>query len=383
MWHWRLADAASEGGDRGDPLLRAKDPLLRAKDPLLRAKDPLLRAKDPFLAAKDVVRADGRWSKRFASFRNYSSFLAAVVGSGSSSRMYEVIPDRQATPVWFFADHDCRVGDDRDTLPPSGENITPDEFLAAVVRLHCGYFGIDEPSVQVSSSCREGKLSAHVKINVDLRGGMAEALVHARRIHAVAAAKRPALKPDLAVYTSNQQIRLVGSSKQAHGAKKTPWGLSSTRWRDHFVRRADGSDGQTVTDVRVEAPMPDLARTAPTEPIVGAGLAEERCVRMALKAAGAQEILGPRFDADTCRIEQLKRTTDTIRCNVDGTASRHGGTLVCPFAKRPHTSNRLRVMVTSNGDQTGSVYMWCYSVSCQRKARIRLAYSVASSLAGP
>ena len=347
MWRWRLADAASDARE----------------------------AKDPYLAAKDVLRADGRWSKRFASFRNYSSFLAAVVGSGSSARMYEVIPDRRATPVWFFADHDCRVSGDRE-----GEDMAPDEFLASVVRLHCGYFGIDERSVQVSSSCREGKLSAHVKINVDLRGGMAEALVHAQRIHAIAET-RPALKPDLAVYASNQQIRLVGSSKKDLGAKKTPWGLSSRRWRDHFVRRADGADGQAVTDVRVEAPMPDLAPAAPTAPIVGAGLAEERCVRMALKASGAPKILGPRFDADACRIEQLKRTTDTIRCNVDGTVSRHGGTLVCPFAKRPHTSNRLRVMVTSNGDRTGNVYMWCYSVSCQGKARIRLPYSVRGAIA--
>nr|WRJ69632.1 hypothetical protein TetV2_00183 [Oceanusvirus sp.] len=336
-WHWRLAEAP-----------------------------PL-----PFVVSKDTKRSDGRWSKKFAAFPDYRSLLAAVVAPNSSDMMYEVIRDRSATPVWFFADHDCA------TDKAQKRDWTPETFMTAVVRLHAAYFNIDPYLVQACSSCRPGKLSAHVKINVDLVGGLAEAAAHAARIDAIAKGTHPDLAPDPLVYTSNQQIRLVGSRKRACETRKRPWGTSSVRWRDHFVRRADGSDGQTVTDIRIERPSVQPSSSSLSRPTnVSSDGPEAMCVRLALQESGATKMFGPYFDVTACRIEQVKKTPGTIRCNIDGTVNRQGGTLACPYAKRPHSSNRLSVLVTSRGDWTGCVTLWCYSQSCSKKPHIRLAYNM-------
>lgn len=288
-----------------------------------------------------------------------------------SSHRYEVIPDGLLTPVWFFADHDCKGPEDG--LP------SPEEFEERVLRLHEAYFrlgpGARGVTIFACRSHRHGKRSVHVKVS--LKTTLRVSRMHAEALCA-AAGPDEAVRPDLSVYCSRlQQIRAVRNSKmRVRGSAKLP--IRSHDAPDlpcrHLVRWSHLDDCPALASAP-DTPGDAPPRRAPAEE------SRPECaalVREALAACGASRLLGPAFSPEACRLEDTRfdPATKRITSYLDG-SWRHGGDVVCPFAGRTHTSNRSVVQVSPChvAPGHGTVAFICLSPACRGK-RAAFAYSI-------
>lgn len=309
------------------------------------------RHPSALVVSQDIPGRSGSATiKRFriaADFEEYSSLLLG------GKNMYEVIPCGATTPVWFFADHDCR---------DAGE-MSADEFASRVSALHVDFFGLSPAdigrTVFVSSSSRKDKLSVHVKVNV--RTTLAESKHIAALLRAHSHDHR--LHPDPCVYSSAlQQIRAVGSAKLGSAHAKTP--VHHGDFAHHLVRIPPSDTSPVVPGPATIGLAPAPSRPPPSRDSLA--LAEH--VRNVLRRAPPRT-LGPLFDPATCVIESPRPTPDGVSCYVDGSL-RNGGTLVCPIAGRAHRSNRA-VVETPAG--AGVVFYSCLSPGCRSGRKIAVA----------
>ena len=326
---------------------------------------------DSLIISRDVQGRD-RAYKEFRVYRGFSDYEVHLFDTAlyrpddrtKINHLYEVIPCGRTTPVWFFADHDCKESEAR--------GMTEAEFAGAVCRIYYEYFKIGPDEINrtmfVSSTCRPGKLSIHVKINI--RGTLAQAGDHAAII-----AERcvdPRCRPDLSVYSSRfQQIRAAGSSKiGCFTAKRPLFGAGPAGHADHMVRI---NPSHKASELVRTPPAPSARAYAPNAVRVH----EEGAVRTALKASALPGFFGPLFSPDACHIEDTRMEEEgKLSCYVDGSA-RRGGTLVCPFARRAHRSNRGRIYLRSTGEGFGEIEYRCLSPACrEERMRIVLPYDL-------
>ena len=321
---------------------------------------------DALIVARDILCKNRRPSKMFVRGKTWFDYVKILI-EDRIKHVYEVIPDGENTPVWFFADHDCSAS--------SANGMTEKNFVHGVCDLYFRYFGLSMDDVGelmfVSSTCRRAKLSVHVKINIQT--SMLEAGRHALAVKNACTDSR--LYPDMSVYRKGaQQIRCVGSSKILYEeVKKTPcpW-LEKIRKQPmhmHLVRR-ESNHKQAVLDRAhlLSAPSSYISynrcsTTAATEDDVAGA-------RKALANSSLPGMLGPWFCPNTCHIESPKLGGNILFCYVDG-SERRGGTLVCPFAKRPHRTNRASLMFYTD---ERSVEFRCCDVECV--GRIAVPYEL-------
>ncbi len=325
--------------------------------------------------ARDVPGKD-RPTKQFRRYDSWVEYEVALFGSGLK-HLYEVIPDGFSTRVWFFADHDCKTADAR--------GMQEDEFVREVCRVHYAHFGLGPEDLGVvlfaSTTCREDKLSVHVKVNLETT--LAGARLHAEAVREECGAD-DRIKPDMSVYSSRaQQIRALGCSKLGHRVAKRPARGSDDGNKCHHMVRVNPRHGmKTIERVCPDGPPPSKASRG-----VSCASAES-VVRAALGSSllAARGMLGDAFDAETCRLEDVRLCEDgeTLTCYADG-SERFGGTLVCPFAGRAHKSNRARIAVLANGGArpgkqgTGEVVYRCMDAECGEDGkRIVVPYDVSS-----
>lgn len=317
------------------------------------------------IISRDVQGRD-RAYKEFRVYRDFADYEVHLFQTKLNqpndptglNHLYEVIPCGLSTPVWFFADHDCKERD--------AAGMDENGFVEAVCRVYYDYFGIGPEEINrtlfVSSTCRPGKLSLHIKINV--RTTLAEAKANAAEIAARCLDSR--CRPDLSVYSSRfQQIRAAGSSKLGASQHKRPVFGRDANYADHMVRINTAVDRPTLA-----RPLPKRS-PAPPGPAAATGVRvhEEDSVRAALGASALPLFFGPAFDAGACHVEDTRMDSeDRLSCYLDGSL-RRGGTLVCPFAGRAHTSNRARVCLRSLGDGRGDIEYRCLSPACRAGAR--------------
>jgi hypothetical protein len=316
---------------------------------------------DALIVARDMLFKNRRTSKMFLRVSNWFDYVKILVEDKMMKHVYEVIPDGDYTPVWFFADHDCSTA--------SANGMTDTEFIRGVCDLYFRYFGLAMDDLGelmfVSSTCRRAKLSVHVKIN--LQTSMLEAGRHALAVKNACTDSR--LHPDMSVYRKGaQQIRCVGSSKILCETVKTPWKDKKKPKHMHLVRREPGHK-QAVLDRAPLVPAPSpvaynkISTTAATKNEVAGA-------RKALANSSLPGMLGPSFCPNTCYIESPKLGGNIFFCYVDG-SERRGGTLVCPFAKRPHRTNRASLMFYTD---ERSVEFRCCDAECV--GRIAVPYEM-------
>lgn len=304
---------------------------------------------DTLIVAQDVMNRHGRCVKRFALCKSWSEYENLLLIS-TNNNLYEVIPCGYDTPTWFFADHDCKAV----------ERFTETSFMEAVINMYLEYFSLKESDIGVlifaSSSCRQNKLSAHIKVSIPMT-------LRRARLHAMAVHNRcedEALKPDLAPYaSSNQQIRAIGHSKPG-SAKKVAYRDKAPLYM-HLIRRNPDCNQSTheepnVTEEDCEIFYDKERRCASYDEI--------QILRKVMLNCGLREFLGDLFDPMTCAIEQCKTNDETMTCYIDGT-KRRGGTVVCPYAKRVHKGNRLRISLT--GGLRGTLRCYCADYNCNSK----------------
>lgn len=311
-----------------------------------------------YVVSKEV-RVGSRAYRLYKGFETFSSYSDELLSSGDR-HMYEVIRDGRYSKVWFFADHDLYTDS-------ASREWDPESYNRAVLELHSSYFGVDKSCVFVCTSHREGKMSAHVKINVDLDGGLVEARVHASRIAAICSGSYADLSPDMQVYASiNQSIRAVGHSKlSADGVAKTPWPRGGQKM-NHLVRRGVGSP----VEIRCARPQPCAVSRRPSEGRHPGGGGDERLVRLVLDESGMSGEFGERFSAQLCSVENVTVSGSKMRGAIDGTL-RRDGTLVCPFSKTVHRSNRSRFEIYMRNPSEGTVTVSCYSAKCRGQQKVR------------
>lgn len=305
--------------------------------PLLRTAGEEDIPSDALIVAKDILCKNRRPSKMFMRVKTWFEYVKILI-EDKIKHVYEVIPDGQSTPVWFFADHDCSAA--------SANGMTETEFALGVCELYFRYFGLAMTDVGelmfVSSTCRRAKLSVHVKIN--LQTSMLDAGQHALAVKNACTDSR--LYPDMSVYRKGaQQIRCVGSSKILCETVKTPMYEKIRKpMRMHLVRREPGHK-QAVLD---RAPLVFAPSSIASKTSTAAATEDDVAnVRLALAGSSLPDMLGPSFCPNTCHIESPKIGGKILFCYVDG-SERRGGTLVCPFAKRSHRTNRASLMFYSD-----------------------------------
>eukprot|EP00873_Tetraselmis_striata_P033752 jgi/Tetstr1/454016/TSEL_040935.t1 len=314
-----------------------------------------------------------RPTKQFRLCESWPEYEVALLESGMK-HMYELVPDGLRTPVWFFADHDCRT--------ESARGMTAEEFVREVCRVHRVHFDLAESDMGsvmfVSSTCRPEKHSVHVKINMATT--LAESRVHAEAICEQCGAD-DRLKPDLSVYSSRaQQIRAINSSKIGHDVVKAPVaGCAGPAFR-HLVRVNPNHGMREITRPLPEARPRAKAPRGDALPVDGG----EVMVRAALRRSIMPRLLGAMFDAGASRLEDVRAVDGgaMLMCYLDGSL-RAGGSVRCPFAGRAHRTNRARILVRPNGGErgrtpgTGEVEYRCLDVDCQENGkRIVVPYDV-------
>jgi hypothetical protein len=285
-------------------------------------------------------------------------------------------------PAFFIADVDCKRGDALE------EDIVA-AYLAAL-GLAPGDVG---RLVQISSATRRGKVSMHIKVNVFLPYWSAGRAVAAFVTAALRAAGAPAdFAPDPAIYGArNQLIRALWSCKRlASGppdlaSELRPHGRSSASPADHSGRMHRHNPQPLATmppalravlvqELAAVAGAPGRAlnagsQTRPDQPSRKrpADCSDTDIIRAALADSGMAAALGPLFDPEDAILQQCVASDDcaSLTCNVDGTLSRGGATLSCPFSGRPHTTNRARIEVRL---LAGFVAYTCYSAPCRAHA---------------
>lgn len=326
---------------------------------------------DSLIIARDVQGRD-RSYKEFRFYRNFSDYEVHLYGTQlyqlgdatNINHLYEVIPCGFSTPVWFFADHDCKETE--------AEGMSEIQFLETICRMYYEYFNIGPDEINrtlfVSSTCRPGKLSVHIKINI-------KTTLMESKDHAVEISKRCNDRrccPDLSVYSSRfQQIRAAGSSKIGSCIPKTPVFVKGRMNYTHHMVRINPSS--QVTEL-IRSPVKPTRIKYVSNAI---RVREEDKIRIALKSSDLPNYFGPVFDSDSCHIEDTRMEDENkLSCYIDG-SGRRGWTLMCPFAKRVHKSNRSRIYLRRTGEGYGEIEYRCLSPNCQQeKKRIVLPYDL-------
>ncbi|AUF82358.1 hypothetical protein TetV_266 [Tetraselmis virus 1] len=325
--------------------------------------------KYDYILAKDVIYNGNNVSRQFKGFNTYNSYINCIIESNETQHLYEVIKHGTDTPVWFYADHDCKKS-------TAHKEWTNEEFTMEILKLYSNYFRISSNCIQISTSHRSDKHSVHVKIDIDLKKGALEAKEHAYNIYLLTYLFEPDLVPDMSVYSiSNQQFRAIGSKKiSCSEGKKLPWRLCSTFWKDHIIRR-------NPEDIRPLVVIDCLPVKVPTTWENSYEKTDSRelheLIRDVLENSGIGNNLGDRFNCRTCKIGDVKKSEERITFWINGSKKTGNSEVICPFANRVHTGNRLSFTIEKADQETGEgcIYINCPSKDCKGKYK-RLLYNM-------
>jgi hypothetical protein len=372
-------------------------PSRRSDARCFRCKDDLVRGSG--LSGAELVAAPsstrdvrgGKGAKTFVLFGCERSFVTEIETRDDSN---ELIMCSETTPVWLGMDVDDS-SEEIGSLDASAKDAQVERDVREICsRLRLPFEELGS-SFNVCTCHREGKYSFNMVVNFASEGMRSNNMRSVRRILACAlAGSAVGARVDMSIYENFRSIRTLWSRKEGRGGlcpPKRPWRCSSEFAHQHCYRylseaayarrRVPEETGERLTMI---SELADDGLEAPQRPLSfgvqapgggdrglegrggGTGLQEGSCREAVLRRALARTVEGSRLLADVSPLPEGR----TLESMMTGARETEGTVVarldcghVCPFARRPHSSNGAVLSAERGGFW---VRYTCLSGKCRR-----------------